>query len=204
MTDCPNMVMVGAAGRNVGKTEFCCGLIRRASADRPVTGIKITPGNNVDEASTVVVHIEQKDFTTEAQRYGGTENLCDSVPSSEAGGERSSKDTDRMLAAGATEVFWLRTSRNNLTESLTKLLAQIPENRCIVCESTSARTVVKPGVFLIIKAENAEAIKPSCKQVMNDADRVITFNGNGWNVEPEQIHFTGGRWHIAETEESDV
>ena len=42
MLKIPGMLMIGAAGRNVGNTELACALIRKYSAERPVTGIKVT------------------------------------------------------------------------------------------------------------------------------------------------------------------
>ena len=40
---CPNVLLLGAADRNVGKTEFACQVIRRHAPRWPVYGVKVTP-----------------------------------------------------------------------------------------------------------------------------------------------------------------
>ena len=42
MLELPGMLMIGAAGRNVGKTELACSIIRSAAAQNEVTGVKVT------------------------------------------------------------------------------------------------------------------------------------------------------------------
>lgn len=42
MIKIPGMLMVSAGGRNVGKTEFACSLIRKFSSRCNIIGIKVT------------------------------------------------------------------------------------------------------------------------------------------------------------------
>jgi hypothetical protein len=37
-----NMLMIGSAGANVGKTELACAIIRRFCKSNPLIGIKVT------------------------------------------------------------------------------------------------------------------------------------------------------------------
>ncbi len=170
MIACPEMIIIGAAGRHVGKTEFCCTLIRRLAADHSVVGIKITP---VDEPLGTPPYLV-------------TEESASS----------SDKDTSRMVRAGADKVFWLRTSREHLADALPHLLQRIPEKTVMVCESTSAGAFIQPGIFLIIRAKGAEEVKPSFALLSHRADRIITFDGAGWDFHPGQVRYTDGHWHF--------
>ena len=90
MVRIPGMIMVGAAGRNVGKTEFACSLIRQFGPSRRIIGIKVT---------TI-------DSTTGPCPHGGDGcGACSSLEGNycitEETDSRSNKDTCRMLAAGA-------------------------------------------------------------------------------------------------------
>ena len=42
MIKMPGILMVGAADRNAGKTEFACSLIRKFSSSHSIFGIKVT------------------------------------------------------------------------------------------------------------------------------------------------------------------
>lgn len=166
MIERPDMILVGAATRNVGKTEFCCRLIRNAAAAEEVIAVKITPVKEMESGFQI------------------TEE-CRATPDT---------DTGRMLAAGAKQAFWLRTSREGLEQGLVELLRRIPEHIGVVCESTRARAVVQPGGFIIIQAENSEEMKPSCRRLMELADRIVTFHGDGWDTDPSSISFQNNRW----------
>ena len=104
MIHLPGMLMVGACGRNVGKTELACALIRQASGDRPVLGIKVT---TVDERRGT------------CPRGGRGCGVCASLEGAfcvteERPGGPCGKDTVRMLSAGAERVFWLRVRSDRL------------------------------------------------------------------------------------------
>ena len=43
LVDVPNMVLIGATGRNVGKTTLACALIERLRKEFTVVGVKVTP-----------------------------------------------------------------------------------------------------------------------------------------------------------------
>ena len=61
------------------------------------------------------------------------------------------KDTARLLAAGASKVFWLRTLKTHLHEGFSALLERVEPDSMLVCESNSLRQVVEPGIFLMVK-----------------------------------------------------
>ena len=116
------MLMIGSAGANVGKTELACALIRKFSKGRPVIGIKVTT-------------IKAKDG--QCPRGGQGCGVCSSLEGdfciTEEIDSDSDKDTARLLAAGANQVFWLRAMKTHLREGLTALLDIIGSDAVLVC-----------------------------------------------------------------------
>jgi molybdopterin-guanine dinucleotide biosynthesis protein A len=180
------MLIIGAAGRNAGKTEFACGLIRRYARTETVVGVKITT-------------IKEKDG--KCPRGGEGCGVCSSLTGNyritEERDGPANKDTVRMLRAGAKTVFWLQVLQEHLEEGMRDLLNRIPEKACIVCESNSARSVVDPGLFIVIQEAGSTAVKESCRKVIGLADRVVFFHGTGWDFRPQQMVFDSGRWKFS-------
>ena len=185
MIKAPNMLIIGAAGRNVGKTEFACELIRHYAGKCPVIGIKIT---------TV------KERNGKCPRGGQGCGVCSSLQGdfciTEETQANHDKDTARMLRAGADKVFWLRVMAEHLEKGVAKLLESMPAHAAIVCESNSARNVLEPGLFLVVKEHASGTVKQSCADVLPYADRVFFFNGDNWDFQPSQIGFADGEWAI--------
>lgn len=179
----PDMVVIGAGARHVGKTEFACALIRRHAGRATVFAIKIT---------TV------QDHGTDCPHDGGGCGACSGFAGpyclTEETGGPPGKDTTRLLAAGAARVFWLRVRRGHLAAGLDEFLRQVPPGVAIVCESNSVRQVLEPGVFLVITAAAGTAVKPSCAAVVGQADAVIRYAGSAWDRSPDEVTFTAGRW----------
>jgi molybdopterin-guanine dinucleotide biosynthesis protein A len=71
------------------------------------------------------------------------------------------------------------------------------ETDCLICESNSARKAVEPGLFVIVR-QDGDDFKPSCTEVYDDADRVVQFYGDRWDVEPEDVDFSEARWRLTE------
>ncbi len=185
MFDCPNMLMIGSTGRNVGKTEFACRLIARLAPSLPVIGLKITTIRERGGA---------------CPRGGEGCGVCGALKGdfciSEELARDTGKDTSRLLKAGATRVFWLRAQKECLAEGFAALLQHLPAGAPIVCESNAAREFIRPGAFLVVRESPHKAIKPSCREVIELADRVFDFHGDGWDFQPDQCHFTQGRWFL--------
>jgi molybdopterin-guanine dinucleotide biosynthesis protein A len=187
MREQANLLMIGAAGRDVGKTEFACEVIRRSSARIPVIGVKVT---TITERGGC------------CPRGGTGCGVCTSLEGNYLITEEQSrtdrKDTSRMLAAGAARVYWLRTLRDSLQLGVEELLRRIPQHFGVVCESNSARSVVAPAVFLVLKARDGGRVKESCRQVIHYADRICEFAETGWDLSPSRLLFASGSWSIRE------
>ncbi len=203
------MLMIGSAGANVGKTELACALIKKFGKSTNITGIK-------------VITIKAKDG--QCPRGGRGCGVCSSLDgvfciaeetesTSDNEGRVSSKDTARLLAAGASRVFWLRVMKAHLEEGVTSLLDIIGPDVVSVCESNSLRQVVEPGLFLIVKGNEQRVWKSSSQQVKRYADRIVVSGDSGFDFDPVrsktpegtsngvdlgQIKLTSGKWTIQE------
>ena len=179
-----NLILIGGAGRNVGKTLFACRLIERRAPDPAVTGIKITVMEPPDTG-----HRDRVEEGTYQSFDGPFQILEEAAPA-------DATDTGRMLKAGARRVFRLKVRREHLREGLAELFDRVPDDACVVAEGTSARTAVEPGVFLLLRRKNNTAMKASCAAVHPFADRVAEFDGRGWNARPDDCRFIKGEWML--------
>lgn len=186
MRERTDILLIGSADRNAGKTLFACDLIRRhAAAGLAPVAVKVTTIR--EEAGGCP---RGGDGCGECGEFRGT--YC--LTRIHDGPAR--KDTTRLLAAGASRVYWLRVREEHLAEGVRDALAQIPEGEPSVWESNSARLVMEPGLFLVLREHGSDRIKESCQRVIEQADRILSFDGSGWDVAPDRIAFSGGRWVI--------
>jgi len=181
----PDLIMIGATARDAGKTGFACALIRRQALAGPVSAVKITV---IREAGEV------------CPRGGDGCGVCSAVEGrfviTEERDPDLDKDTGRMLRAGARRVLWLRVLREHLDEGVAALLGHLPAGEPVVCESNSARHALDPGLFLLLRPQAGGAVKASAAGLLPLADRVVTFSGTGWDLDPEQCRFLQGRWFL--------
>ncbi|GAI96847.1 unnamed protein product, partial [marine sediment metagenome] len=179
------MLMIGSAGPNVGKTELACAVIKKFSRNRDIVGIKITT-------------IQAKDG--QCPRGGQGCGVCASLEGdfsvTQETDSDSEKDTSRLLAAGAADVFWLRVLQTQIQEGITALLDVIGPDAVIVCESNSLRQVVEPGLFLMVKSGNSKTWKSSAKQVRKFADRIVVSDGSGFDFDIDRLKLADGKWSL--------
>ncbi len=177
------MCMIGSAGANAGKTELACALLRKFGKSAEIVGIKITT-------------IKAKDG--QCPRGGEGCGVCSSLDGNfsitEESDTASEKDTSRLLAAGASRVFWLRVMKTHLEETITALLDIIEPDAVTVCESNSLRKVVKPGLFLIVKHRDSRAWKSSAQQVKQYADKIVVSDGSSFDFDIDRIKLVRGKW----------
>jgi molybdopterin-guanine dinucleotide biosynthesis protein len=154
----PKMIMLGAEGRNAGKTSLACALISRLKTKYPVYALKVTA---VESAAG------------ECPRGGAGCGSCklsgERFVLCEEFDKKSGKDTARLLDAGAEKVFWLRSLRSSLEEGFAEFLAKLPPEAFIICESNALREVVHPALFVMLKGESG-SVKPSASRVAHLAD----------------------------------
>jgi len=181
-----NIIIIGASAKNAGKTEFACRLIKRESALHSVYAVKCAI---IREDISECPHFNNGcGMCTEIDDYLITEEI----------NPPPGKDTDRLLQAGAEKVYMLRAYREHFEKGVEKLFSIIPDDACIVCESNTLREVITPGVFILIKKEHSEKLKPSFRKVAKLADSIITFNGSKWSLPPDSVLYSGDGWKIRE------
>ena len=180
------ILLIGSAGPNIGKTELACAVISKFSQNRDIIGIKVTT-------------IKAKDG--KCPRGGTGCGVCSSLKDdfniTEETNSNTGKDTARLLAAGASRVFWLRVMKTSLAEGLNTLLDIIPPDTPLVCESNSLRHVVQPGLFLMVAAPNSKKWKSSAQSVKKYADRIIVSK-NGYNIDIDRIKLVDTKWILPE------
>jgi hypothetical protein len=91
-------------------------------------------------------------------------------------------------------VFWLRVLKDHLAEGMGALLDQMPVRLPVVCESNSARLVLNPSLFVVVKSGQDDGVKPSCQAVMPHADMVVTYDGKGWDIQPDRCAWAEHQW----------
>lgn len=183
----PQMLMIGAANRNVGKTELACRLIERLAGEGSVYGVKIT-----------VIRDESGGCPRGGEGCGVCTSLFEPYEITSESQRDTGKDTSRMLAAGADEVLWLRVHIAELEKGVAALRERVPANVPVICESNTARNAIEPGLFLIINKAGEEPEKEHCVKLSPLSDRQLFFHGDGWDVEPDQLFFDGKTWQLKE------
>ncbi|MCP4454499.1 MAG: hypothetical protein GY809_23835 [Planctomycetes bacterium] len=183
MIEQKRFIMIGATSRNVGKTEFACQLIQQVAQTQSVLGVKITT-------------VAERDGRCPrgGQGCGVCSSLTDAYCITQETSAPVGKDTTRLLEAGAVCVFWLRVLKDHLAEGMTALLKQLPAELPVVCESNSARLVLNPSLFVVVKPGQDDGVKPSCQAVMARADMVVTYDGEGWDSQPDRCVWGEHQW----------
>lgn len=202
-----SMCMIGAAGSGVGKTELACAIIGRFAKSTCLVGIKVTTikvsdgrcprgGQGCGVCSSLAGDFQ---ITEETEKKPPVRVPAGQGP--KLGAKyfaHSHKDTARILAAGAKQVFWLRVMHTHLEQGLTALLDMVGPDAVLICESNSLRHVVEPGLFLIVKDRDTKFWKDSARQVKSYADRIVVRNGAGFDLDIGRIKLADGRWLLQE------
>ena len=177
----PGMLMIGATGRKLGKTELATAALKRFGRT-PLVGIKVTP----------------VDPDRPCPSDGAGCGVCSSLEGpyelgveTEAGDD---KDTERLLAAGAERVLWLRAHRAALPLAAGALLEALGPDTPCVCESASLRQVVAPDVFLLVTGP--EPWKESARAARPHADRLVSRAAGPVAGVLDQVRFSHGRFSM--------
>jgi len=174
--------MVGSTGRNTGKTEFACALIRSLKERYRVHAVKIT---TIYDGCTTCIRGDdgcgvctsmKGELRISAERHSG-------------GG----KDTARMLAAGAEKVWWLRVRERSLADAARALLPLVPEDGILVFESNSIRRVCEPDLFFMLGDSGRPEVKESARAALKYVDRMVDFDGETFDFSPESVTLNNGR-----------
>ncbi len=178
----PNLIIIGGSSRNVGKTTLAIKLIEKYAPFVSIIGLKVTSIRPGEEA-----------------QHGGHQKL-DLLNFSiiEETITNSSKDTARMLTAGADKVYYIQTPDSKIKEAVDIFLATKNTGCPIVCESRNLRSAVIPGLFVLLKHFDTALIKPGFDVYEKLADITLTINPNMKNSGElaEKIVWDGRNWKL--------
>ena len=156
-----HMILIGATGRNSGKTTLALEIIQAFKMKFPIAAFKL---------------ITVRDREDICPRGGKGCGICKGLKGCfDIKEENGTGDKDTMLLkkAGAEKVWLLRAFKENVQEALEAALKLVPENALIICESNSARLAVKPACFIMIQSTATPCVKPTADAVMKYADVLL-------------------------------
>lgn len=157
-----NMILLGATGRNLGKTTLAIHIIEELKERVPIIALKV---------------ITVRDHGDICPRGGKGCGIChglkDCFDIREELGD-GGKDTMLLRKAGAKRVYLIRSLKDHVQDAIEEAMSYVPEGHLVICESNSVRTAVDPGVFIMIKSPGGEEnYKPTAKEVISKADFVM-------------------------------
>jgi len=156
----PQLLEIGATGRNSGKTFFAKDIIARYKDEHKIVALKI-------------ITIRGKRGVCQRGEEGC--GICTSINEGyeliEEKNARGKKDTMEMLKSGCDRVFMLKAFEDSLVDGFKAFLEEVGNDSMIICESNSLRKYIQPGQFVMIN--NQRGIKKSAKEVIEMADFVV-------------------------------
>ena len=169
------IILLAGAKQNVGKTTFACEIINHIkSLKKKVYAIKIsphfhdkTPPRTIFSDHRFILSLEQETTTL--------------------------KDSSRMKAAGADEVFFLQVKDLHLKEAFNYTLSMIPPDDFIVIESGGLRNILKPALFFFLESVNKGTIKENAQANRLLADKIVEFDGDDFNFQIKNIKIVEGK-----------
>lgn len=183
----PGWLLIGSTGRNSGKTEFACAVLRAFRGSYPIVGIKFT----------AVVEGEAT-----CPRGGGGCGVCAALDGDfeidEETGEHAGKDTARMLESGAHRVFWVRCRRQRMRAAIAALLTRLEPGALVVAESNSLAWTIEPDLFLMVTHGRSSSVKPTAADVMPLAHALVQSLNGAFDPSPRHLALVDGTWHLAE------
>lgn len=180
MISVPEMIMIGGNSRNSGKTTIACNCIARLAATHEVIGLKVTsvrPG--------------------EENMHGDhTENTTGNYTVFEETNPETTKDTSKMLKAGATHVYYIRVEEIFMQQAILHFLSKYINKQLIVCESRSLRGIITPGLFLMMMRLPEEGKLKEISDYLSKADEVFYFGDSSKGIKQftDNLNFVNGEF----------
>jgi hypothetical protein len=160
------LVVIGGHSRNIGKTSLACNVIR-ATRDLNWTGVKISQfGHGVCSSSGKECNCAVEDpdhpFAVGEER-----------------GRDQTRDSARMLTAGAARAFWARAPQGRLAMALPALEEVFAEGEHVIVESNTLLDLVKPSMYVAVLDFAVEDFKDSARRHLPLADAFAVVERNG-------------------------
>lgn len=148
------MILIGATGRNSGKTTLALRIIDEYKDKFPIIAFKL-----------ITVHNQGDICPRGGKGCGICKGLKGCFDITEEIG-KGTKDTMLLKKAGARHVYLIRALKENIREALEEALKLVPKGTLIICESNSARLVAEPACFIMIESSTSSSVKPTAQAVM--------------------------------------
>lgn len=166
MIKIPQMLLIGSAGRNSGKTTLAKRYVSSWHEDYPLIGVKVVTIREINGGCQRGIH-GCSVCTSLTNEFEIIQEEPDPILL------KKKKDTQLLLAAGCQQVFFMKCLKTHLFQALEELMQCLPEKKIIICESNSLRNVVEPGVFLFLN-NHPKRMKPSAQAVVHWADFILS------------------------------
>lgn len=172
------ILLIAGTGRNTGKTTWACKIIEKFSVHQSVIGLKISPHFHRGTDSLKAV-IENDNFRI----YQETSYI-------------SSKDSSRLLSAGATKVYYIECLDEFIKEAFEAFQKIIDSTGPIVCESPALRKYIKPGIFIIVDNSSNRNKKKDVLESKSKADLFIETDKNSGEAFLDDLAYIDYSWQI--------
>jgi hypothetical protein len=169
----PNLLIIAGTGNKSGKTSMACRLIEQFR-HLEIVSVKITP--HFHETTPGLVLISEKPGYSVYEETNGD----------------ISKDTSRMLKAGASRVFFAKVTDNSLFDAFKEIIRHVPAGTPVICESPALRRYVEPGLFIIMTSFEKDNQK-DIKSLLDLPHVEFNLDYLAWN-EVLPIAFSNGKW----------
>jgi len=170
-----NILTISGTGRNVGKTSLACSIIHKLGQGQKLTAVKISP------------HLHQVDYPMPLSEKPGVYSLY-----KEDRKDRG-KDSSKMLAAGADQVFYIQTGDDHLSDVWKKLSELIKGDVPVVVESGGLEDLLNPGLSILVTNHGGKGLKEPGR---TNNERIETRFGH-FDQLINKIRFNNGRWELS-------
>ena len=182
MIENKQLLIIGGAKRNDGKTTLIEKIIKKFSPEYNIVSLKVKTIYFNDD----YFHGKDRIPLTKKENFRITEER----------NNIGNEDTNRMLNAGAKRVFKIKTKSNYIQEAFLNLILQIEGNTLIICESNSLRKYVIPASYIFIKEEGINEMKPTAKKMIKHADRIINTDGKSHDFDINNLKIINACWFL--------
>jgi len=173
-----NILSISGEGRNVGKTLLACDIIAKFSRKADIVGVKITPHLHKNVGAAELIESREGLLIHKETDTG------------------ASKDTSRMLAAGAVEAYLIQLSDDKFVEALSFIEKKTGRNSLIICESGRLPARIQAGISLFIRQLNCQVCELEKKIPLSDIDRVVSYTVNSFDIDLNLIEIVNGSWKL--------
>lgn len=176
-----HLLIIGGTGRNIGKTTLALNIIKNLQAYYAITCLKVSAFRQGEEKH----HGEHNSF-----------NNINNFLITEENNQIPSKDTSRMLSAGAKSAYYIQSNEKHIADAFHQFKQMYYTGGPIICESRSLRQSIKPGLFIFITGNIN--IKNDIHEYQEMADYIhnsdlglsslerlankITYDSDGWHI----------------------